>query len=423
MRKDITHHCLVCTSCAEHRPARHYESPNLSYPIPHAPWDSLSIDLLKLPLTESGNQFLLVCVDSFSRFCILVPLKDKSARSVARAFIDEVVCRYAAPRVLLSDNGSEFNNAILQAVCDSFHIRKCNIIPYSPQANGKVERANRRILDILRFIANSTSAWDDHIPLVACSLNSAIHSSINESPHFVLFGTDKRLPHELLSSAPRPLYCLDDYVKHRVHALQRIHTSVRDNLSDSQEAMLRQQHRRSTSHEIGIGDIVFHKVHDRHSKLDPLFNGPHRVVELLQGHKTKIRELLTGKECVVHKDHLKRVDRGFDTEGATPLTDPQHDSASVGIQPAPPAPLLALIIFGLALCSSLPTPAFWKLFSLCHCVYIFYVLYFSYLLSILLLLYKCSLYVITPLPCLGILHCVVYAVILPSVDGCFPRGR
>ena len=143
MRKDITRHCLLCAACAEHGPSLHHESPNLAYPIVYAPWDSLSIETLKLPLTENGFHYLLVCIDSFSRFSILVPLKDKSACSVARTLIDEVICRYASPKLLLSDNGTEFNNAILKAVCESFQIKKCNIVPYSPQANGKVERANR----------------------------------------------------------------------------------------------------------------------------------------------------------------------------------------------------------------------------------------------------------------------------------------
>ena len=159
--------------------------------------------------------------------------------------------KYASPKVLLSDNGTEFNNAILKAVCESFQIEKCNIIPYSPQANGKVERVNRRILNILRFISGSSSSWDDHIPLVACSLNAAIHSSI-ESPHFILNGSDKRLPYEFLSSEPRPLYNVDDYVKNRVSAFRRIHMSVRDSLADSQESMLYKQHQRAKPHEIEL---------------------------------------------------------------------------------------------------------------------------------------------------------------------------
>ncbi len=331
MRKDITRHCLLCASCTEHRPSLHHESPNLAYPIPHAPWDSLSVDILKLPLTENGFQYLLVCIDSFSRYSILVPLKDKSAHSVARAIINEVICRHASPKTLLSDNGSEFNNVILKSICEAFQIKKCNVIPYSPQANGKVERANRRILDILRYITNSSSTWDEHIPLVTCSLNSAVHSSINESPHFIMYGTDMTLPHELLSSVPRPLYNVDDYVRNRVSVFQRIYTSVRDKLADSQQSMLRKQHHRAKPHKIEIGDIVYLRNQDRHSKLDPIFNGPYRVTEIMAGHKIKILKLDTGKEFPVHKDLLKRVDRGLDVNYDFPL--PQHASDSVVGQP------------------------------------------------------------------------------------------
>ncbi|MPC52062.1 hypothetical protein E2C01_045922 [Portunus trituberculatus] len=128
--------------------------------------------------------------------------------------------------------------------------------------------------------------------------------------------------------------------------------SVRDNLSDSQESMLEKQHRRSTPREIGIGDVVFHRVHDRHSKLDPLFNGSHRVMELMHDHKVKILELKTGKEGIVHRDHLKRVDLGFDTDTTTPLTLPRQGSVSIDSWPVSPPPLQFPITFGLAQHSS-----------------------------------------------------------------------
>ena len=59
---------------------------------------------------------------------------------------------------------------------------------------------------------DSQSSSDELLPQVACSLNTAIHSTIKESPHYVLFGQDKRLPHEFLLSTPRPVYNFDDYV-------------------------------------------------------------------------------------------------------------------------------------------------------------------------------------------------------------------
>ncbi len=94
MRKDIFQHCSLCHKRAAHRSSPVRESPSRPYPIASSPWDAISVDLLKLPLTENGHQYLLVCVDSFfSRFTVLSALKDKSAKSVGRAIIDDIICR------------------------------------------------------------------------------------------------------------------------------------------------------------------------------------------------------------------------------------------------------------------------------------------------------------------------------------------
>ncbi len=108
--------CALCPQCASHRISLPNESPSLPYPITSAPWDSVSVDLVKLPHTENSYQYLLVCMYSFNRFTILVALKDKTATSLGRAIIANIICPYNSPRVILSDSGAEFNNSILQEI-------------------------------------------------------------------------------------------------------------------------------------------------------------------------------------------------------------------------------------------------------------------------------------------------------------------
>ncbi len=102
MRLDIIQYIENCTTCAENFGSVSRPVPVQSYPIPSEPWDTVAIDLLTLPLTTDGHMHLLVAIDHFSRFSVLVPLKDKQAKSVARALIDEVFCKYNTPKVLLS---------------------------------------------------------------------------------------------------------------------------------------------------------------------------------------------------------------------------------------------------------------------------------------------------------------------------------
>ncbi len=62
-------------------------------------------------------------------------------------------------------------------------------------------RTNRKILEVLRpVVGELLETWEDWLPQVAASINSSVCAPTGQSPHYVLFGVDKRLPYELLSS-------------------------------------------------------------------------------------------------------------------------------------------------------------------------------------------------------------------------------
>ena len=59
---------------------------------------------------------------------------------IARLFIDEIISRHGAPRVLLSDRGTNFLSKVVAEVCKIFQIQKVNTSSYHPQTDGTVER-------------------------------------------------------------------------------------------------------------------------------------------------------------------------------------------------------------------------------------------------------------------------------------------
>ncbi len=206
MRKDI-HSYVKCHTCAVNEGSVGKPVKILSYPTPLEPWDTLAIDLLKFPTSNEAQQYLLVAIDHFSRYSILVPLKDKTATTVATALIDNIFCPFNTPKTLLSDNGTEFNNSLLSEICKQFDI---------------VERQNRKILSHLRSLVSSSSqAWHICMPQEAASLNSSLHASLGDTSHFVVFGQDKRLPYSLLLAKEEPIYNYDDYVRVRVSDFQK----------------------------------------------------------------------------------------------------------------------------------------------------------------------------------------------------------
>ncbi len=205
LRRDITQHITKCISCARHKSHPASPVPMLVYPIPERPWDTVGTDLLKLPRATSGYQYSFVCFDHFSRYVILASLHDKSAPSVAHALVTCVSNPYTAPKVILPDNGTESKNELIAQLCAHFNIRQSFIVAHHPASNGLVERTNRKILKALRYVTNGVSqTWDKWLSHIAASISASCNASISESPLFVLFGENKRLPYDVLLSKPQP---------------------------------------------------------------------------------------------------------------------------------------------------------------------------------------------------------------------------
>ncbi len=123
-----------------------------------------------------------------------------------------------------------------------------------------------------------------------------------------MFGSEKRLPYDLLVQPLRPVYSLDDNAQNQLRALQMIHDSVRRNLQESRAEMLHRQHAKATAVTFQKGDAIFKSSPERQSKLTPKFGGPFVITDFIQGNKFKIFNPATQVSETVHCDRLKRSD-------------------------------------------------------------------------------------------------------------------
>ncbi len=71
MKKDIHSYIDKCHTCPVNKDSVGKPVKILSYPTPLEPWDTLAIDLLKLPTSGEGHQYLLVAIYNFSHYSIL----------------------------------------------------------------------------------------------------------------------------------------------------------------------------------------------------------------------------------------------------------------------------------------------------------------------------------------------------------------
>ena len=76
------------------------------------PWDMLSIDIMGSLPPDHRHEFLIVFVDCFSKYTILVPSSNHTTNTVSEALMRHVIPYFGTPRRLLSDRGQEFISAI-----------------------------------------------------------------------------------------------------------------------------------------------------------------------------------------------------------------------------------------------------------------------------------------------------------------------
>jgi len=79
--------------------------------------DLMNIDLTgQHPASRQGCVYILTAMDAYTRFLIAVPLRNKTAETVATALVTWVFIPYGCWLRLNSDQGGEFNNAVLSHV-------------------------------------------------------------------------------------------------------------------------------------------------------------------------------------------------------------------------------------------------------------------------------------------------------------------
>ena len=133
--------------------------------------DKVSVDATgRLPKDKDGNEYIISVIDHFSRFIELYAVKDLSAITFASCLLDWVG-RYGAPSELLSDQGTNFANEIIQELCRIIGTDKTFTMTSSKEENGIVERSIKEIRRHLRAIIFSRNLIDDLGLITSCTKN------------------------------------------------------------------------------------------------------------------------------------------------------------------------------------------------------------------------------------------------------------
>ena len=210
MRADTRRHCRSCLTCATRKGTGRSSKPPLQPITVGGPFHRMGVDVLQLPLTESGNQYVVVFMDYLTKWVEAFAVANQSAKTIAELLVEQIFCRHGAPQELLSDRGPNFLSELVLEVCNLLSIKKVNTAGYHPQTDGLVERFNCTLSNMIaKCVQKNGSDWDKQLLFLLFAYRATVQESTRETPFYLLYGRDPRLPTESVLNHTRSPYVVE----------------------------------------------------------------------------------------------------------------------------------------------------------------------------------------------------------------------
>ena len=232
-RRDVDLFIKQCPRCSQYYRGRHQPKQGLLMPMRTGrPVERWSVDLAgQFPKSARGFVYILTAVCTFSKFIVLVPLRDKTALTVATALWNHVFLRFGIGE-LLSDNGLDFRNDLLNELCRMMGIARCFTSPYEPRTNAVCERNHATVNSMMAKCVDAHHRdWDQYLNQIAFCYNASVHDTTLFTPFFLMHGMEPRWDVDVrLGQDVRPRYAVNDYAAHLIGSLEEAYQLAREHL-------------------------------------------------------------------------------------------------------------------------------------------------------------------------------------------------
>ena len=341
MYRDVDNWVRSCISCSQRKTHRHKViAPMQVMKVPGA-FQRVSVDILgPLPITTSGNRYVLCFTDHCTRWPILVPLKVTDASTIARAFFDNVICVHGCPETLLSDRGKNFLSKIVLEVCRIMRTHKLNTSSYHPQCNAIQERYNAVILDTISHYVNEFHTdWDQYITAIQFAYRTTpAENSVGFSPFFLLYGREARLPLDvtLTSDCNYAEQNLREHIHHLISQLEIVRKISQRHAEQNQTKMKERFDESTTDVPYQVGDSVWVYIpalqQGLSRKLQKFWSGPYLLVEQTGPVNFRVRNLENNK-LITTPIHVNRMKFAYDR-----YIRPNNDTEPTDLEQRDPIP-------------------------------------------------------------------------------------
>jgi hypothetical protein len=152
IQADTITHVKTCEACQAFARLQKPEAP-IRIPVSRL-FERISLDYVgPLPLTASGNEYILVAIDALTRFPFARAVPHADAKTTAKFLYEETILQFGPPETILTDRGKHFVNRTIKFLTKILEVKHLLTTPYHPQANGMTERFNGALCNALSRLA------------------------------------------------------------------------------------------------------------------------------------------------------------------------------------------------------------------------------------------------------------------------------
>lgn len=311
--RDMKNWCQTCSACAQRKHPTHKNKAKLQTVCVGYPMQMVATDILgPFPESETGNSYILVATDYFTRWAEAYPIPDQEATTVAKKLTNEMFLRFSPPEQLHCDQGRQFESRLMAEVCKLLHIQKSRTTAYHPQSDGLAERWNRTLLGMLATcVGEHPENWEEYVNKACMAYNTSVHATTGFTPFYLMFGRQARIPVDLMygTAEPESVSC-GEYATKLQESLSTAYKLARGALAEKQERQAELYNKKVHGAPYEVGALVWllnpHVPRGKSKKLHRWWTGPFKVVKQLSDVTYRIQHVNSrAKRLVVHFDRLK----------------------------------------------------------------------------------------------------------------------
>ena len=245
------------------------------------PFQQVQADVLKIHPSRKGFIYVVVIIDVFSKWVELYATRTKSATAIADC-LQDFSLKHGPPESFSSDNGGEFQNDILNALCKYLGIKKSTSTPYHPQSQGLVENRNRSIIsELTKRILLTHDDWPDHIPYLQFMFNTSVHTTTKQTPYFLLHGFEANIPLTGVLPSPDARLSVRDYIGSSTSKYEAAMQNVREQMDKEKARQKANYDKKEKFVPYKEGDQVWELQHrEKLNKINTNWSGPATILKV-----------------------------------------------------------------------------------------------------------------------------------------------